>query len=141
MTVEQQQERINDVQRLFFELFRRVRYNLLDGERVVQDLLDWHDLWYSVLPTRFPSSFNTQQDKQYHPYTELSMLRNTRWDSWPADTLYIWTNDKALPLLRQRIEERWEASEIVVISPEADEEMHFSHLDDERDRVLFVWWD
>ena len=31
------------------------------------------------------------------------MLRNIRRESWPADTLYIWTNDKALPQLRQRI--------------------------------------
>ena len=52
-----------------------------------------------------------------------------------------WTNDEAVPKLRQRIEERWEPSEIVVISPDADEEMRFAHLDDEHDRVLFVWWD
>ena len=53
----------------------------------------------------------------------------------------IWTTDKALPELRQRIEERWEASEIVVILPAEDEEMSLAHLDDEHDRVLFVWWD
>ena len=141
MNEEQQQTDINDIQRLHFELFRRVRYNQLDGECVVRDLLDWHDLWYSVLPTRFPYPFNKQDDKQYHPYTELSMLRHVRGESWPADTLYIWTNDEALPQLRQRIEERWEPSEIEVISPDTDEEMHFTHLDDEHDRVLFVWWD
>ncbi len=141
MTGEQQQANINDIQRLHFELFRRVRYNLLDGESVVRDLLDWHDLWYSVLPTRFPLFFNKQDDKQYHPYTELSMLRQARCESWPADTLYIWTNDEALPQLRQRIEERWAPSEIEVLSPGVDEEMRFMHLDDEHDRVLFVWWD
>jgi hypothetical protein len=141
MTEEAEQQNINDIQRLHFELFRRVRYNLLDGERVVRDLLDWRDLWYSVLPTRFPYFFSNQDDKQYHPYTELSMLRCTRWGYWPADTLYIWTNDEALPHLRQRIEERWEPSEIEVISPEEDEEMHLMHLDDEHDRVRFVWWD
>ena len=141
MTEKQQQADINAIQRLHFELLRRVRYNLLDGERVVGDLLEWHDLWYSVLPTRFPYAFNKQDDRQYHPYTELSMVRHTRWKSWPADTLYIWTNDEALPQLRQRIEERWEPSEIVVISPDADEEMRFAHLDDEHDRVLFVWCD
>ena len=143
MTDKQQQSSINEIQRLHFELFRRVRYNLLVGERVVNDLLDWHDLWYSVLPTRlpYPFAFKKQDNKQYHPYTELSMLRNVRWEGWPADTLYIWTNDEALPELRQRIEERWEPSEIVVLSPDADEEMRFMHLDDEHDRVLFVWWD
>ncbi|HZU03580.1 MAG TPA: hypothetical protein VFA10_28195 [Ktedonobacteraceae bacterium] len=140
MTEEPEQQNINDIQRLHFELFRLVRFNLLDGERVVRDLLDWRDLWYSVLPTRFPYFFSRQDDKQYHPYTELSMLRCTCWGYWLADTLYIWTNDEALPHLRQRIEERWEASEIEVISPE-DEEMHLMNLDNEHDRVLFVWWD
>jgi hypothetical protein len=79
--------------------------------------------------------------KEYHPWTELAMLRHARWDSWPADTLYIWTNDEALPELRKRVEERWEASEVGVISPDRDEEMHLANLDDEHDRVLVVWWD
>jgi hypothetical protein len=60
MTEEPEQQNINDIQRLHFELFRRVRYNLLDGERVVRDLLDWRDLWYSVLPARFPYFFSKQ---------------------------------------------------------------------------------
>lgn len=143
MSEEQQQSDINEIQRLHLELFRRVRYNLLDGERVVDDLLDWRNLWYSVLPARFPHpyAFNKQDRKHYHPYTELGMLRNIRSDSWPADTLYIWTNDEALPELRKRVEERWEPSETEVISPGEDEEMHLTHLDDEHDRVLFVWWD
>ncbi len=143
MTGEQQQSSINAIQHQHLELFRRVRYNLLDGECVVNDLLDWRDLWYSVLPSRlpYPFAYKKQDSKHYHPYTELSMLRNVRWDGWPADTLYIWTNDEALPELRQRIEERWEPSEIAVLSPGEDEEMRLMHLDDEHDRVLYVWWD
>lgn len=54
MNQKQQYGPINDVQRLYFELLRRVRYNLLDGESVVHDLLDWHDLWYSVIAARLP---------------------------------------------------------------------------------------
>lgn len=141
MTEEQPQADINAIQHLHFELLRHVSYNLLDGERVVGDLLEWRGLWYSVFPTRFPYVFNKQDDKQYHPYTELSLLRHTRWESWPVDTLYIWTNDEVLPQLRQHIEERWQPSEIVEILPDADEEMRFAHLDNEHDRVLFVWWD
>jgi hypothetical protein len=68
-------------------------------------------------------------------------LLHVRWESWLADSLHIWTNDETLPQLRQRIEEHWEPSEIEVLSPDADEEMCFTHLDDEHDRVLFVWWD
>jgi hypothetical protein len=138
---EQQQPTINEIQHLHLELFRHVQYNLLNGERIVQDLLAWRNLWYSVLPARFPYMYRTQDDKHYHPVTELSMLRHARWESWPADTLYIWTNVEILPTLQQRIEEGWEASEIVVISPESDEEMQFANLHDEQDRVLFVWWD
>jgi hypothetical protein len=68
------------------------------------------------------------------------MLRCTRWNRWPADTLYIWTNDEALPILRQRIEERWMPSEIEVTMPDA-QEMRSANVRDEADRVLFVWWD
>ncbi len=57
MTEEQPQANINEIQRLHFELFRRVRYNLLDGERVVRDLLEWHDLWYKRAPHAFSSLF------------------------------------------------------------------------------------
>jgi|GEM_PF-1544898 len=129
---------INTIQQLHFELFRRTRYNLLDGERVVQDLLAWRDLWYSVFPTRFPYFFKHPNAQEYHPYTEMAMLRHIRYDSWPPDILYIWTNDEALPELRKRIEERWEASEITVILPE-EEELQVAHMDDEHGMVLCVW--
>jgi hypothetical protein len=141
MSKEQRQVDINEIQHLHFKLLRYVRYNLLDGERVVNDLLEWRDLWYSVLPTRFPYPSIKPDDGQYHPYTELSMLRNVRGEMWPVDTLYIWTNDKALLQLQQRIQERWEPSEVVVITPDKDREMRFANLNDEHDRVLFVWWD
>jgi hypothetical protein len=38
-------------------------------------------------------------------------------------------------------EERWEPSEIAVLSPGEDEEMLITNPDDEHDRVLYVWWD
>lgn len=144
MSEEQQngeKENRNLIQDLHFELFRHARFNLLDGERVVRDLLDWRDLWYSVYPTRLPLVPPRPFDGKFHPYTELAMLRHIRWDSWPPDILYIWTNDEALPQLRQRIEERWEASEIGVMLPAEDPEMSYTNLDDEHDHVLFVWWD
>jgi hypothetical protein len=51
---QKQHEPINDVQRLYFELLQRARFNLLDGESVVRDLIGWHDLWYSVIAARLP---------------------------------------------------------------------------------------
>ncbi|HJT55374.1 MAG TPA: hypothetical protein VJ761_02675 [Ktedonobacteraceae bacterium] len=136
MSEEQKHEPINDVQQLYFELFRRVRYNLLDGESVVRDLIEWRDLWYSVNAIRLPFP-STQKNRL--PIS-LSLLRTTRWNDWPADTLLIWTDDANLEQLQRLIEERWQASEVSVYVPE-DEEMMFANFHDEHDRVLFVWWD
>lgn len=138
---ERQQTTINDIQHLHFELLRHTRYNNLDGERVVRDLLEWRDLWSSVLPTRFPYISLDEDDHRYHPYTELSLLRTTRWNYFPIDTLYIWTTDTALPHLRHLVEAHWQPDEIEVLSPDTDKEMHLIHIDGENDRVLFVWWD
>ena len=136
MNQKQQHEPINDVQRLYFELLRRVRYNLLDGESVVHDLLDWRDLWYSVIAVRLPY-LSTQENRLP---IDLSLLRTTRWNDWPVDTLYIWTNDEMLSQLQHLIEERWQASEIEVLSPD-DVELTNANLSDAHNRVLFVWWD
>jgi hypothetical protein len=136
MNQEQQYESINDVQRHYFELFRLARFNLLDGESVVRDLLEWRDLWYSVIAARLP--FPVREPDKLP--IELSLLRTTRWNEWPADTLYIWTNDEAVTQLEPLIEERWQASDIQVLLPE-DHELIMANLHDEHDRVLFVWWD
>ncbi|SRR6266849_1701580 len=136
MNQKQQHESINDVQRLYFELLQRVHYNLLDGEGVVRDLIDWRNLWYSVIATRLP--YPSIQENRLP--IDLSLLRTTRWNDWPADTLYIWTNEEALPELQHLIEEHWQASEIEVLLPE-DIELINANLSDAHNRVLFVWWD
>ncbi len=136
MSQEQPPKLINDIQRLHFELLQRVRYNLLDGASVVRDLIDWRDLWYSVIATRLP--LPSGQENGSH--ADLALLRTTRWNSWPVDTLYIWTNDQNVAQLQQLIEERWQPSEIEVLLPETDE-LIYANLSDEHNRVLFVWWD
>lgn len=135
MNEELQHKPINDVQRLYFELLRRVRYNLLDGERIVRDLLEWRDLWYSVTAARL--SVPIEQNRLP---IDLSLLRTTRWNDWPADTVYIWTNDEHVTQLKELIEERWQASEIAVLLPD-DVELINANLFEEDNRVLFVWWD
>jgi hypothetical protein len=136
MREELQHNTLNDVQRLYFELLRRVRYNLLDGESIVRDLLEWRDLWYSVTAARLP--YPSRQENELS--IDLSLLRTTRWNDWPADTLYIWTNEEALPQLHRLIEEHWQASEVGVLLPE-DVELITANLSDAHNRVLFVWWD
>ena len=136
MNQEQQHKPINDVQHLYFELLRRVRYNLLDGASVVRDLLDWRDLWYSVTAARLPLLSGWENER----HAELALLRATRWNNWPVDTLYIWTTDEAVKQLQHLIEERWQPSETEVLLPEAVE-LIYANLSDPHNRVLFVWWD
>lgn len=140
MDQEQPQEPINEVQHLQFELFRHARFNLLDGEAVVQDLLNWRHLWFSVVSTRLPMPI--PDSKSLVSISELALLRTTRWNDWPADTLYIWTDDKRVEQLQKLIEERWQADEVAVLSPKEDIEVRYSNLGhDEENRILFVWWD
>lgn len=136
MSREEQHQTISDIQRLQFELLRTTQYNLLDGENVVRDLMKWRDLWYSVIATRFPL-LSGQEDG---PHAELALLRTTRWNSWPVDTLYIWTSDEAVAELQRLVEERWQPSETEVLLPESMA-MTFANLSGKDNRVLFVWWD
>ncbi|HCI80723.1 MAG TPA: hypothetical protein DHW02_13650 [Ktedonobacter sp.] len=137
MSNEQQEtfSQLNEIQRLQFELLRHTHYNLLDGERVVNDLLAWRELWYSATAGRLPMF----PEKKGVLHIELVLLRTTRWEQWPVDMLYIWTNDEHIEILRKRIEERWEPSDIGAYTP--DEEMHWATIRDPHDRVLWVWWD
>ncbi len=129
-------EPINEVQQLYFELLRKVRYNLLDGALVVHDLLDWRDLWYSVIAIRLPLLAHLEDG----PHAELALLRTTRWNQWPVDTLYIWTTDDKIAQLQHQIEEHWQPSEIEVLTPDMVD-LTWANIRDPHDRVLFVWWD
>lgn len=136
MNIEQPREPINEIQRLHFELLRHTRYNLLDGESVVRDLMDWRHLWYSAFATRLPLPIGERDGLQ----ADLALLRTTRWNDWPVDTLYIWTSDENVEHLQKLIEEHWEPSEIEVLSPE-NIEMSYANLSNKHNRVLAVWWD
>ncbi len=139
MSQEQQDASINEIQHLQLELFRHARFNLLDGEAVVRDLLNWRHLWFSVVSTRLPMPI--PDSKSLVSISELALLRTTRWNDWPADTLYIWTDDKRVEQLQKLIEERWQADDVAVLSSE-DLEVQYSNLGhDEENRIIFVWWD
>lgn len=135
----------NSVQAIFLDLFRRVRFNLLDGERVVHDLLHHQDLWRAAYPARFSVPYRNRHDntgKQVHPIIDLAMMRNVSWGMWPADMLYIWTDQDHLPEL-QKVAEQWQG-EIGVFNPEEpmdEEDLSMAGLFDDDHRVLWVWWD
>ncbi|HEU5381659.1 MAG TPA: hypothetical protein VFV38_40080 [Ktedonobacteraceae bacterium] len=135
----------NSVQAMFLAPIRRVRYNLLDGEAVVSDLLRHQDLWRAVYPARFSVPYQNRHDnagKHVHPISDLAMMRNVSWGEWPADMLSIWTDQDHLPELR-KLAEQWQG-EIGVFNPEEpmdEEDLSLAGLFDDTNRVLWVWWD
>jgi hypothetical protein len=132
---------LTHIQALYFELIRTIRYNTLDGERVVKQLLEWRGLWDSVVADRQPTPrLERTTDNQYNVYPPLSLLRTTRYGDWPADTFYIWTDQERLPRLQMLIEEHWQASEIELID-QADVAFMFHGFYRPHHRVLMVWWD
>ena len=66
---------INEIQRLQFELLQYTRYNLLDGEAAVRDLLQRRDLWFSVISTHLPMPL--PDSKSLVSMSELALLRTT----------------------------------------------------------------
>lgn len=132
---------ITHIQALYFELIRTIEYNDLHGTRIVEDLLESRDLWDSVIADRLPTPrLDPATDDQYNVYPPLSLLRTTRYGDWPADALYIWTDQERLPRLRRLIEQRWQASEITLVDQE-DVAVMFHGFYRPEHRVLEVWWD
>jgi hypothetical protein len=135
----------NSVQAIFLDLFRRVRFNLLDGETAVHDLRHHQALWRAAYPARFSVPYQNRHDnagKHVHPISDLAMMRNVSWGEWPADILYIWIDQDHLPELR-KLAEQWQG-EIGVFNPEEPvdgEDLSMAGLFDDNNRVLWVWWD
>src|SRR5438105_4490188 len=96
------QSGLTHIQALYFDLIQTINYNELNGFQVVEDLLQWRDLWYSVIADRQPyPRLGAPRPGQYGVYPPLALLRTTRYDEWPADTIYIWTDAEQLPRLRR----------------------------------------
>lgn len=127
---------INEIQRLQFELLRRVRYNNLNGATVVEDLLNWRDLWYAVLADRCTSSTG----KLYEPVVDLIRLRDLPRNYWNVDYVFVWSDADKVEHLHSMVKERWKPDATEVLSEEEATRLMGSTLG-EKDRVLAVWWD
>jgi hypothetical protein len=128
---------ISDMQRTQLELLRSVRYNELDGEKVVNDLLAWRDMWYGVIADRF--ALARPRDAAYQ-VINLIKLRDLPRNYWNVDTVFIWTTDAHVDTLIERIKKRWRADDVGVFDrDEAEESLGYGPLRD--DRLIYVWWD
>jgi hypothetical protein len=114
-----------------------VRYNELDGERVVNDLLAWRDMWYGVIADCF--ALARPRDTAYQ-VINLIKLRDLPRNYWNVDTVFIWTTAAHVDTLLDRIKKRWHADDIGVFDrEEAEESLGYGPIWDER--LIYVWWD
>lgn len=127
---------INEIQRLQFELLRRVEYNELDGARVVADLLEWRELWYAAFGDRCAASTG----KRYEQVVDLIRLRDLPRNFWNVDIVFIWTDSDKVDHLKTMIKQRWRADAIDLLSQEEMERYMMSTIGKD-DRVIAVWWD
>jgi hypothetical protein len=131
------QEPISDMQRTQLELLRGVRYNALNGERVVADLLEWRDMWYGVLADRFALALPREEAYQT---INLIKLRDLPQNVWNVDTVFIWTTKLHTDTLLERIKQRWKADDFgVAETDEAEQALGYGPMRD--DRLIYVWWD
>ncbi len=77
------------VQDIQLELLRRAKWNALDGERVVDSLLQHRDLWIAALLDR-PGVPN-YSEPSHLLMMGLIKLRDLPDNFWKADTLYLLT--------------------------------------------------
>lgn len=129
------------VQEIQLELLRRTSFNMMDGERVAQDLMKHRDLWQSVILDRMPIwSVN---------YSELSTLwlvklRDLAFNIWNADTLIVLTDSEEKLHQLKAIAEGdpgWHG-EVYVYDESKREEIDRSLGTGRQPFVLMaVWWD
>lgn len=132
--------KITRTQEMHLEMLRTVRYNCFDGETVVQDLVEWRDLWIAVMGERLPLPLSEQLGKRKGEYIDLCRLRYLQFDRWAVDSLLILTTEDRSKRLMSLIEQRWKADEMEVVDrEEADWCMGMQLGDDEV--VLYLWWD
>jgi len=132
---------ITHTQQLHLDLLRaRGRYNNMDGEAIVQDLLAWRDLWIAVMGERLPLPLSEELAKRKGEYIDLCRLRYLQADRWAVDSVLILTTEDRAKRLMPLIEQRWKTDELEVVDREETRWCMGLQLGDD-EIVLYLWWD
>ncbi len=75
-------KKINKIQKLQFKLIRNSSFNSLDGNQVVDDLLNNRELWDGVIIDRPGSGC-----------IDLIKLRDIEDNLWNTDTIYVYLQE------------------------------------------------
>jgi len=115
----------NEIQMKVLDLFRHASFNLLDAEKVVEDLLKHRDWWTAVWPS--PGRI-----------FDLIPLRDIADGILNVDTLYI-IPAKGKEREIEALAKSWQADEVEWLSEEeCSERLGMFPAETE---VLRVWWD
>lgn len=122
------------IQEIQLELIRRTLPGLVDGERIVADLLTHRGLWEAAMLDRFCFS-----NPGKLPRIGLIKLRDLPENFWNADTLYVLTPtiEDAQALLP--LAEEWGG--MVLLHDDLDDVQNTLGGTGREQAVVSVWWD
>lgn len=121
---------INEIQQLQFELIRKVSFNNFDGEKIVQSLIDYKELWRGVVMNRLSTS------SQSDPFLPL---RDIEKNIWSVDTISILpTEGESRQLEKLAKSKEWNADDVFWVP--ASETKHLLGISNSS-KILNVWWD
>ena len=128
---------INEVQELQFRLMRKASFNLFDGDKVVDSLIEHKDLWKGVVMTR--AGYNAPGAADYSEAIDLICLRDIESNMWNVDTVYILPEPGKEKEL-YKLAKTWDADEVHWL-PNTLSQRFLGIGGYKNLKILRVWWD
>ena len=115
---------INDFQKIQFELMRKSSFNNFDGNFVVDELIEYRDLWDVCVMTRL---------------SELIQLRDIQHGYWNVDTLFIKCSNATAGEMFEIAQNILGADEVDFLRNDEACSLIGSYPFD--GKIIRVWWD
>jgi len=128
---------INEIQELQFRLMRKASFNLFDGDKVVDSLIEHKDLWKGVVMAR--AGYNAPEARDFSEAIDLICLRDIESNIWNVDTVYILPEPGKEKEL-YKLAKTWDADEVNWLSSKVSQRF-LGVGGDENLKILRVWWD
>jgi hypothetical protein len=132
---------MNRVQEIQFELMKLASFNDFDGERVVEDLINFKELWRGAVMDRGYCDFVSEP--RFVSGINLIKLRDIDSDYWSVDTLFILPKPGKEDSLEE-LANTWKADEVGWVGGKEACKMLGSYSGEREEnskQVLRIWWD
>ena len=117
---------MNPVQELAFEQMRHATFNEFNGEKVVEDLRKYPDIWEACYMTRVG---------------DLIMLRDMPAGYWNIDTLFVLCNGLKSVINLENIAKNWEYDEFDLLPEEEAQSLLGIYGRNLKRYLVRIWWD